>query len=357
MNGWRRTVVALGCLMAGTALAGAPGVPAAAPAEPAATQPTRTKFENGEPINDYFTSLAVKFGVMVVQGKPVDAYMLRDLEMPEKLEDALKVMRQTLEPQGYSVLQSLSNKRLVLRVLPSTDARKFELSQSPVTFGTAGEAIDVSDPERQVTHVLPISHVDMLETLQRTSTQDREVSAEVAGGGTIGVDLILTGPALKVQRAVEAVAKLDKTMGGAIIARTLTLKYLDAQATADALNAGFSRDPAPMKAVVDARTNSIVITGPEELVMEVMVALIGQEAKRGPVVPRPNVEPPPTLPILPPSVPSSSPVDRGGAMGGQVPRSLDESVAGGDNAGPGVAATAGRVRSSFSPNVKEGVFL
>jgi hypothetical protein len=356
----RCTITMAGAL----ALAAAASFAAAPAAAPAAAQPAvhektepaiRTTFENGEPIDDFFTALAVRFDVMVVQPQPVEAFILRRFELPATLQEALAIARQTLEPQGFSILQSLADKRLVIRIVTTKEAKKAELAESPVSYGTAGEKIDTSDPRRQVTHLLPISHTDMIDSLRRTAMQDPEVSAEIAGGTAIGANLILTGPALKVQRAVETVVKLDKPVGGPIVARTLALQHLDAETTAHALNAGFAQGTAPMKAVVDLRTNSIVITGPEDRVLEIMVTLVVQDAKRGPILP-PRSIPAFTQPALPATQPA---VNKPGANGGVSKpgrETLDEMALGGDNPGFHAGSDECASRGRFSPFVNKEAF-
>ena len=346
------------------ALAAAASFAAAPPAAPAAdqapvqdkTQPAiRTQFENGEPIDDFFTALAVRYGVMVVQAQPVKAYILRSFELPATLPEAMAIARQTLEPQGFSILQSLADKRLIIRIVTTKEAKKAELAESPVSYGTEGEKIDISDPQRPITHLLPINHTDMIDSLRRTAMQDPEVSAEIAGGTAIGANLILTGPALKVQRAVETVAKLDKPVGGPVVARTLTLQHIDAESTANALNAGFARDAAPLKAVVDLRTNSIVISGPEDQVLEIMVTLVVQDAKRGPIL-RPRTMPALTQPALPATQPG---VEKPGANShfAQPGReTLDEMGHGGDNSGFRAGLAVGAGQGEFSLFVNKGAF-
>jgi hypothetical protein len=365
MNGWTFTMawaLALGITAGAAAAQEVLPPPAAAPRAAADTRPEPAppaRFENGEPMDGFFTALAVRYGVMVLQPKPVQAYILKSFDMPDKLEEALALARQTLEPQGFSILQSVVEKRLVIRIVTTREAKLAELAESPVSFGPEGEKIDVSKPDRPVTHLLPINHPDMLEALRRTALQDPEVSVEATGGTAIGVNLIFTGPALKVQRAVETVAKLDKPVGGPIVARTLALQHLNAETTANSLNTLFTGDTAPLKAVVDRRTNSIIVTGPEERVVDIMVTLVGQDAKQGPILPPPPPVPAitPPGPVMAPQVPPTSrpgaeqPGARRDATGGDrygfaddfpalpvniivrlYPESLDEFTRGGDNA-------------------------
>jgi len=197
----------------------------------------------------------------------------------------------------------------------------------------------------------------MLDTLKRSATQDPAITAEVAGGHEIGAALVLMGPALKVQRTVELLARLDQPDTAKIVARTLQLQHIDAQASADALNQGFAQGDAPMKAVVDKRTNSIVVTGPEDQVMQIMVTLIGEDAKHGPILPRPQL--PTTFPQLlpqPPAlpVPGDQPKPSADAQGLHL---LDEIPLCGNNAHLPRQCLALPVRADFSSFVKEGTFL
>lgn len=315
-------------LVAGMSLGGTPGAPlppTSAPATGAATVPAatikietaiRTHYENGDPMGDFFTALAVRFGVVIIQPPALDVYILRSFDMPAKVGDALTIARETLEPQGYSIVQKISDGRVIAHIVSVKEAKKILLSESPLSFGTQGEAVDVSDPTRLVTHLFPIAHAEVAESLRRSAKLDPDVSAEITGGGEIGANLILTGPALNVQRAVETLAKLDKPTEATMVARTVTLQHLDAQSAADALNGAFAQDATPMKAVADRRTNSIVVTGPEDRVVEVMVALVSQDAKQGRVLPPPGRTAPPipippaAEPLPPPETPVPAPAER-----------------------------------------------
>jgi hypothetical protein len=357
--------VAFGASAGPTTPSGTPPPPATAPAATRGDVPAdqikidiaiRTHFENGEPIGDFLTALAVRFGMMVIQSKPTDAYILRSFDLPPTVGEALAVARQTLEPQGYSIVQKVSDQRLVIRIVPTSEFKKIQLSETPVSFGTQGEAVDISDPSRLVTHFFPITHADLTATLRRSVTQDADVSAEIMGGNAIATNLVLTGPALKVQRAVEILAKLDGKTEQPLVARTLALQHLDAQSMAEALNEVFAHDPAPMKAVADRRTNSIVVTGPEDRVLEVMVGLVSQEAKRGRVLPArgttvPSVPPLPTEPAAPAPVPAEKP----GARGASIP-GLDEIAKSGDNVTPKVVPGTGPL-TGFSLFVNKDAIL
>ena len=68
----------------------------------------RTHYDNGDPLGDFFTALSVRYGVVVLQPEGLEVYVLRSFDLPATVGDALTIARQTLEPQGYSLVQKVS---------------------------------------------------------------------------------------------------------------------------------------------------------------------------------------------------------------------------------------------------------
>jgi type II secretory pathway component GspD/PulD (secretin) len=313
-------------LIVTTSLAAGPTPEAASPEARSAPPEIRTHYANGDAINDFLTALSVRYGILVIQPQDLRVFILQDFDLPPTVQDALILARQTLEPQGYSFVQSMSNKNLVIRIMTTAEAKKARLAQSPVSFGNQGETVDISDPTRPITHMMPINRADMAESLRRNAAEDKEVTAEITGGNQLGTCLIIMGPALKVQQAVEKVAKLDHLEGGPAVVRVLTLHNLDAQNLATALTQSFIRENTPVKVAADVRSNSVILSGPEDKVVEIMVGLVLQEtrANRG----TPGVSPTPAIPSLPPTVPplpgpTSTPASQSGARA-PAPQLLDE---------------------------------
>jgi hypothetical protein len=296
--GFKIPVLAL-ILAASLAAAAAPQSP---PPEAQTAPAIHTHYTNGDPINDFLTALSVRFGIVVIQPPELRAFILQDFDLPPAAQDALVLARRALEPQGFSFIQSMSNKNLVIRIVTTAEAKKARLAQSPISFGNQGETVDISDPTRSITHMMPINHADMVDAFRRNATEDKEVTAEIAGGSQLGTCLIMMGPALKIQQAVEKVAKLDRLDGGPAVVRVLTLKNLDAQNLANALTQSFIRENTPVKVVADGRSNSIILSGPEDKVLEVMIGLVTQEARAGRTAP--DRSPAPTIPPLPPAAPT-----------------------------------------------------
>jgi hypothetical protein len=110
-----------------------------------------------------------------------------------------------------------------------------------------------------------------------------------------------------VQDAAANVLKADKADSAAVVARTLQLHNLNALELATSLNAGFASQATPLKAVADRRTNSIIVTGPEDKVLDVMINVIGMESSRGRVVPANDSPPASSQPAAVDQPPASQP--------------------------------------------------
>ncbi|HVT82753.1 MAG TPA: secretin N-terminal domain-containing protein [Phycisphaerae bacterium] len=268
-----------------TAFLAAPAIaqtaPTSAPAATASQPAFRTHFEGGDPIGDFYTALALRFGVAVVQPKPAKAFIIKAFDLPNKLEDAVALGQAALAPQGLTLHKSVSGNMIVLTVITTEEARQADMQSSPVSSGINLEAIDISKPDRFVTHLLPVSHVEMAPSLQRIARQNKGVEADVAGSAETGMTLILTGPAKAVQDAAAAIIKADKPDSSKIITKTVQLRGGNAEALAATLNSTFASQNTPVKAVADRRTNMLILTGPEDKVLDALVGVVGMEASRG----------------------------------------------------------------------------
>ncbi len=276
--------------------AAAPTATAAAPATTSQSAPAfHTHFDGGDPISDYFKAMALRFGVAIVQPGPIKAFIVKPFDLPSKLEEAIALGQAALAPQGLTLRQTVSDNIIVLSVMTTEQARQADLQESPVSSGLELEKIDISRPDRIVTHLLPVSHPETAAALQRIAVQTKDVKADIAGTPETGITLILTGPAKGVQEAATNILKIDTPDTTKTVARTLQLHNINAEELATSLNATFVHQEGSLKAVADRRTNSIVITGPEDKVLDAMVQDIGMEAshRRGTPLPPPSAAPQP----------------------------------------------------------------
>ena len=145
---------------------------------------------------------------------------------------------------------------IILTVITTEEAHQADVQNSPVSSGINLEVIDISKPDRLVTHLLPVSHIDMVTTLQHMATQNKGVEATVAGSADTGMTLILTGPAKGVQDAAASIVKADKPDSSKTVTKTIQLRGANAESIAASLNSTFASQNAPAKAVADRRTNS-----------------------------------------------------------------------------------------------------
>jgi hypothetical protein len=314
---------------------------------PAATERAlQTQFESGDPIGTLFTAMAMRFHVIVVEMTPAKAYLLKDFTLTNNLEDALAVVTQALEAQGYGLIKSGGANGIILRVGSAKQIKSIQQTEGPVSYGRDPDKIDVSQPRRQITQIMPIENSAIVETLRRNASSDSDVTAEVMGGADSGMSLMIIGPAAKVQAAMVNVAKLDaEAKKPGPIAYTLALKRLSAVETAQRLNETFARETVQMKALAEPHTNALVITGPENRVMAVVVEILASEMARGPDErPAPNAIPLPLRGVVPAPGPSPEegwPDDEGegdwgddwdwGGDWGEEGGRLDGKPEGGDN--------------------------
>src|SRR5262249_11352167 len=126
---------------------------------------------------------------------------------------------------------------------------------------------------RQVTHMFPITHLDMLEAVRRSVAAERDLNVLVAGG-QIQAELIITGPALKVRHAVENAAAIDPPPPPPISA-TIKRTNLDARLAAGQIEEAYrDRPPEQMvRALFDQRTNSVILSGSDVGVLEASMML------------------------------------------------------------------------------------
>lgn len=237
----------------------------------------RDKWEVGDPASGMLSAIAGRFGVILIAPK-FNAVVLKAGELPKTLDDAVSMARDNLEPQGWGIVQTLSGKpdpRVILRVEPLKQAQDAQVESGPVTSGDDAGVIDIKHPGQPVTHLLKVNHAELLNRLQQTATQDPDVSVDLVGSAPGGYTLIFSGPAAKVKKAVQSVAAIDQVADETPAVRAMKLTHLDAVATALNLNADFQRQgKAGMRAVADRRTNTLIVSGPEDDVVSTMVTLL-----------------------------------------------------------------------------------
>ena len=274
-------------LMGGALRAAAPSpqtAPAALPSTiPAAAAPaSQPILQAGDSVSTLLNAMSARFSVIVVMREPVKALLVKSAPLPDKLDEAMALAQETLEPQGYGIIRTVSSApdpHIVLRIAPLKEAKQAALEQGPVTAGADPAAIDVTNPDQPVTHLLPIHHAELLDALHRSAAQDKDVTVSQLGTAATGFTFIVQGPAAKVKKAVQAVVAVDRAVDDKPIARMITLRHLNATESANTLNQSFAPGSG-LTAVADRRTNSVIVTGPEPLVIQAMMTLGSMDISR-----------------------------------------------------------------------------
>ena len=234
-----------------------------------------SQWKVGQPIGDMMNPIALKFGAILVMPK-TSAVVLKAGELPKTLEEAVAAARDNLEPQGLGLIESVTSKpdpRVVLRVTPLKEAKDAEEQAGPVTSGDPS-AINAKDPTQEVTHLLTVNQRDQLETLEHKAREVPDVDVDVVNSADGGQTLIFRGAAAKVKEAATAVAAMDKPTDTTPAVRQLKLTHLDAEGAAARLNADFGNGRSQIRAVADRRTNMVIVSGPENQVIDAMVTLV-----------------------------------------------------------------------------------
>lgn len=287
-----RYAMTFSLLLAGSVTAAVPASsPASATAAAQSAPAYRTHFEGGDPIGDYYTAMALRFGIAIVQPNPTKAFIIKGFDLPDKFDDALAQGQAALAPQGLTLRQSVTGKMIVLRVMTTEQARLADLQESPVTSGVEVQKIDVTRPERFVTHLLPVNPTANVDALKRLAAQIKDVKVDAAGSADTGLTLIISGPARGVQETAEAILKVEKPANSKVIVKTMQLQNVNAEELAKSINANAVAQSLSLKAVSDRRTNSIIITGPEDQVLDSLLNIIAMEGSRTRTLPEPATQP------------------------------------------------------------------
>jgi hypothetical protein len=260
-------------------------------------------------VSDFVNMGAAKLQAMVVFPTTPTGTVLFDRPLPDDPDDALVALNDMLAPAGYQAIASRGQTgRLLLRVGTLTEARRAAVAQSPVTYGVDPAKIDVSERSRIVTHVVPLTHGDLLPAIERSLAEDKDVSVTVAGTGKDGdrCQLILSGPAGNVRQAVRSIVAVDKP-AAAEDAQLVRLQKLSPEAAMEALARQFPENgDAGLHYVADMRTRSILFSGPSSALDSAVLLLKGLDA----------AAPEPRLPDIqiPERTPSLLPFSRGPAL-------------------------------------------
>ena len=258
---------------------------------------------NEAPIDMVLKYLAESAGLQVVKQSPMaDVRVTIIGQQPIYVEDTIALLNSALNVKGYAAIRSGADGR-ILKIVTLEDAKKLNV---PVHKGSRPDLIPTTD--EVITQVMPLRYIDATR-LRQDLTPLISASASITSNAA-GNSLVVTDTSANVHRIAEIVSALDTNMSGAAEVRIYALKNADAASavklitdifrpdTATGGPGGFFRgvarfmmagrgggrggggggaaadqgtpfQPPNVKASADARTNSVVVTGPEESLLVV----------------------------------------------------------------------------------------
>jgi len=197
-------------------------------AQPPTTQPasrpstTRISFNfkdtSVDAVLDYLSDVA---GFVVVKEATVSGRVTILSKQPVTPEEAVSLLNTVLKTNGLTAIQM----GRVLKITALVNAKKQNI---PVHFGADPSQIAPSD--ELITQVIPVRSVDAVklkQDLQPLISADADFAAN-GGSNTI----IITDTAANIRRVVEIIANLDKSQAAENTIRVRQLKYADATAAA-----------------------------------------------------------------------------------------------------------------------------
>jgi len=292
---------------------GAPSLPppstqqkATPPAQPSPPSKggIRLNFQNA-PLQEILNYLSEAAGFVIVQEEPVEATVNVISHSPLSPEEVVDLLNTVLVDKGYAVVRI----GRILKIVPRDDASKYPV---PVRRGLNPEQIPQTD--EVITQILPVRYLDatkLVDVLQPLFADSAKVTADEASNS-----LIITDKAINIRRIAEIINTLDTSISAISTIRVFPLQYADAAQVAQMINQlfqqqsqtgdrqrgprffpPFMRSPqgrpqsstpqSPARAaasrviaVADERTNSLVVSAPEDLMptIEALIQQIDREA-------------------------------------------------------------------------------
>jgi hypothetical protein len=251
-----------------------PPVLAAAPATAPAAAPVIAVGDSITP-DQLLNLMADKFGAVIVTTAPLSGTVVYDRELPSNADQAIEAVNEMLMRTGYQALASkgTASGRLVLRITSKEEAKAAAIAESPVTYGLDPLKIDISDRNRIVTHVIPLTHSELLDTVEKSLSSEKDVTVTVTGEPEHNL-LVLAGPAISVRHAVQTMLSID-TPPPEIVVTSVRLRKLNAQAGVDAIDRQFNQGnpDKTLRAFAYLRTNTVTLSGDQSMVTQGVVFL------------------------------------------------------------------------------------
>ncbi len=293
--GYYGLVVALVWLLpaAGAAAAATREHPAAKAPASATPDGLRLNFVNA-PLDTVLDYLSQAAGFVIVREAEVEGTVSIMSHQPLSRDDAVDLLSTVLNQKGYAVM---SRGRIL------TIVRRNAVTNSEIPVKVERDPAKIPRNDQLVTQVIPVQYADadnLVENLRPLLPPDTALGANHGSNS-----LIITAPQVDVKRMAEIVKALDTSLAAVSAVRVFTLQYADAKELASVITDLFkpdttqndgnrveqffrrmrggpwgggpeaggggdeenraARGTARVIAVADERTNSLVVSAPEDL--------------------------------------------------------------------------------------------
>jgi hypothetical protein len=256
LRAWRLAAVA----------SAAAAMPAPAPAQTAPgtarAEPTmRWDFRNA-PVGDVLSRFAETFDVMFVSQGPVPGKVTFIGSSRANYSDSCQLLSTALEPLGYSLAESPLAAQ-GHRVFHLKTLAHLKASQIPVYRGRDPAKVEVSD--RVITQIIDL---DVVEAARLRPEPPGLAGSFPDGEERASRQLVITDTAAKIHRLLEIIEKMDTSPAPQSVLKRRRLDVARAADVAKAINEQAGPPGAGGRAYADAdpRTNTLIVTGPAELV-------------------------------------------------------------------------------------------
>ncbi|MCL2645871.1 MAG: type II secretion system secretin GspD [Phycisphaerales bacterium] len=175
--------------------------------------------------------LSDSFGFTIIKNVRLDSRITASRLQPVGADEAVDIINSMLKDKGYGILRT----GMILRI---DTIDNIKLLNTPVYFGADPEKIPVTDT--MITQVIPLNTVDadrLRRDLANMFSPDAIVVANAASN-----TLVITDRAASIHRIVEVVSSMDKQHAATSDIKVFKLKYANAAAAAKLIGDIFKAD-------------------------------------------------------------------------------------------------------------------
>lgn len=254
------------------------------------------------PLETVLDHLSEAVGLVIVKDVDIEGRITVISRQSLTMDEAIAVLNSVLHGKGYAAVRT----GRTLRIVTQDAARRANI---PVRVGNKPD--EIAETDEVITQVIPIRHADarqLVEDLSGIIAETADITANQSSNA-----MIITDTSANIRRIVEVVAAVDTAISSVATVEVFPLQFANATDAAQLINDIFSDearqgddDPrrrfaqmfgrggpggrggddeeggsavdARVSASADERTNTVVVTGPEETLQVVADVLAELDA-------------------------------------------------------------------------------